>query len=134
MRCTLLLEPWEAVTAADKDAFEFFCGLSGRLEIAPASVHIRWKAFEDDGLRDVTEEEWSRVALRLRSLRLQSGESAGVEHRPKDGAAFTVRDLARAVEATEQETRKKSGSAATQHVYFEGLSGRDGSYAIRWGS
>ena len=116
------------MAGTDQDAFEFFCGLSGRLEIAPTRVHIRWRAFEDDGLRDVTEEEWSRVALRSRSLRLE-----GVEHHPEDGAAFTVRDLARAVEETEQKSRKTGGSTGVQHVYFEGLTGHDGSYAIRWG-
>ena len=118
--------------AAEQNAFEFFSGLSGRLDIA--SLRIRWRAFEDDGLRDVTEEEWSRVAVQSSSLLMTSadGTSPAIEHRAADGVAFTVRDLARAVEETERKSRVSTSAA--QHAYFEGLEKRDGTYAIRWGA
>jgi hypothetical protein len=145
------------------DVLQFFCKLSGRLEIqlsepaqkitprlenlaAPASAKlldltVEFTVFERDArtFRDLTPEEWERVVIVAPSIRMRGGRSnVVVEHRPENGASFTVRELAAAVAETERQARGQSewfGGIDVHHVYFEGISlDDDGVWDIRWGS
>ena len=144
--------------------FKFFNGLSGKLEIelsepaekigrldnerAPADAVIRSlrlvpEIFENDGFRDLTDEELNRTVFEAPAIRLR-GEAdhpdAVIEHAAPDGRGFTVRQLLAAVEETERQTRGRSewfDGVDVHHVFFEGLrpaDADDGSWQILWGS
>ena len=144
----------------EEEALEFFNRLSGRLRVeltepathvsegllnvaAPptarvVSLTIEWSVFEGDDFRAVSENEWSAVALVAPNLQMRGEGDAIVEHVAPDGKAFTVRDLATAVEETERRGRGETawlGGVDVHHVYFEGveLDGR-GVWNIAWGS
>ena len=63
---------------------------------------------EDNDYRDLTEEEWRRVVLRVPIIRLRWLDESAVKHRAPDGASFTVRDLVAAI-------RRDGTSDAGQH-------------------
>ena len=146
----------------DQEALAFFSRLAGRLEIelteAPVritpelanqvapptaslkSLSLRMEVFEGRSFRALTEEEWSRVVLRFPRILMYSltKPESRIAHEAPDGNVFTVRDLARAVEATEREARRDSkwfGGVNVHHVFFEGIRADErGAWRIRWGS
>jgi hypothetical protein len=146
--------------AIDPEGFAFFDGLSGRLHIeltepaqrvsprlynvaAPpaariVSIRLELEVFEDDEFRGLTEEEWNRVVLRVPRLRARSaGADVVVTHDAPDGAAFTVRDLAVVIAKTEHVSREQRpwlGGVDVHHVFFEGVTLRDGIWESHWGS
>jgi len=146
---------------ADEEALEFFNALSGTLEIElsePAqpvgglenvaaspeakmvSARLNVEVYEE-GLeegRPLTEAELGMVVIEESPIHLR-GESGGViAHRAPDGTKFTVRDLLRAVEETERQTRESTewlGGVDVHHCFFEGIhQGGDGVWEIVWGS
>jgi hypothetical protein len=145
----------------DADALAFFNRLSGKLDVklteepqrvsprlynlvapptaALVSVSLRMRVSEDDGYRELSEAEWSRVVLSAAAVRMRNlrGDVV-VEHASPNGQTFTVRDLAAAVEETERRARGASawlGGIDVHHVYFEGIHPDDtGAWAIWWGS
>jgi hypothetical protein len=144
------------------DGLEFFNSLSGNLRITlsdPAkplsdrvmnlvasadakvveielalTVYLR----DQQAFRELTEEEWSRVALEAPSIRLRGEADAVIEVPAPNGRSFTVRELAAAIEQAERASRGDSewmGGVDAHHVFFEGLELEDdGVYQIRWGS
>jgi hypothetical protein len=146
----------------DDKALAFFNRLSGRLKIeltelpvqlspqlsnvaAPPSarvvnVSLRMSVFEDHGFRELTEGEWSLVVLRAAGIRMrnESVPEVVVEHAARDGKAFTIRELASAVEETERRARGSTawfGGVDVHHVFFEGMRLEDsGTWSIHWGS
>lgn len=146
----------------DDEALAFFNNLSGRLRIeldppaaafvphmlnlaaAPGAritaLRLEMNVLEDVDVRPLTDDEWARVVIHAPRLRMVSCESENVEtsHQPPDGAAFTVRDLARAIEETERRGRGESewlGGIDVHHVYFEGIEEDDGGvWYVNWGS
>lgn len=94
---------------------------------------------ELDDHRALTDDEWALVVIRAPTIRMQSSEGGPVvEHRAGDGISFRVRDIARAIEATELEGRPHSkwlGGIDVHHVYFEGIEEQEsGIWWIQWGS
>jgi hypothetical protein len=144
----------------DEGALAFFNRLSGKLDVrltkptkavsdrllnrvAPATARVveismRWSVYENESFRDLRPEEWSRLVLREPRLRMRGESESAVEHAAPDGRAFTVRDLAAAVEETERRSRDDSewlGGVDAHHVFFEGIDREDdGVWTIRWGS
>jgi hypothetical protein len=148
--------------AIDEDGLAFFNSLSGRLDIqltespspitdslynlaAPptariASVELRLDAFEEDkgDFRPLTEDEWNRVAFRDSTIQLRGAGERVVEHRASNGRWFSTRELAKAIEETERQTRGYSnwfGGIDVHHVFFQGIElGDDGVWSTSWGS
>src|SRR5262245_37843038 len=126
-------DPEGIVASVDRDeeALLFFNKLSGRLdirlteptqpfaeglhnEVAPPSarseamslsLQVVERHSQGIAFRDLTEEEWNRVVMRVPVVRLRGLDELAVEHRAPNGVAFTVRDLAAAVAETERQTR-----------------------------
>lgn len=147
---------------ADEDALAFFNSLSGRLDIkltespspitaslqnlvAPptariAGIELRLEVFEEDAddFRPLTDDEWNRVVVREPTIQFRGGGDRIVEHRAPNDRCFTTRELAKAIEATERETRGHSnwfGGVDVHHVFFQGIElGRDGVWSTSWGS
>jgi hypothetical protein len=146
---------------ADADALAFFNDLSGRLKITltepakPASERVMnlvaapTSRIADVAMvmevrrpeyRDPTDDEWARVVVRAKTIRMRSdtAEHVVVDHAAPNGEHFTVRDLRSAIAETEQRGRGDSkwiGGVDVHHVYFEGIVlGADGVWTIRWGS
>lgn len=143
-----------------KQTLEFFNSLSGHLDVGlsepaqPVSEHLlnrqapptaklvsvtlSLSVFAGDDLRALTEAEYQAVAFAAPSISLRGVTGAVVVHRAPNGKHFTVRELARAVERTELETRGASewlGGVDAHHVFFEGLrEEKDGTWSIHWGS
>ena len=117
--------PWEMIMTVevDDEGLDFFNALSGWLDIAlsePAQpiskgmqnlaaspsarverVSLTMRVLEDKGLRNLTDEEWTRVVLRTPVIRMCGNDGkCVVEHGAPNGAAFTVRDLAAAIAET----------------------------------
>ncbi|QEL19410.1 hypothetical protein [Limnoglobus roseus] len=140
---------------------EFFNSLTGKLEIeldTPAEpvanllnlqaspdariVRLELKAEvfdrETDESRPLTPAELDGVAFRGSSILLQSEDGEPVSHAAPNGSHFTVRELLRAVEETERQTRGGSewlGGVDVHHVYFEGIHSDDGDvWEVDWGS
>ncbi|MGA9520488.1 MAG: hypothetical protein WBV82_03435 [Myxococcaceae bacterium] len=71
-------------------------------------------------------------------IRLRGEAGDPVEHRAPNGKHFTVRELVKAVEETERQSRSRSnwlGGIDVHHVYFEGIHPEnDGTWSIAWGS
>jgi hypothetical protein len=147
--------------ADDTSGLEFFNGLSGRLKIEltqepqPISPHLsnvaagpeakivsltfRMDVWDGRGFRELGEDDWSRVALCAPAIRMRNCRvpDVVVEHSSPDGNAFTVRDLAAAVEETDRRARGDTewfGGIDVHHVYFEGIRDVDGVWEIHWGS
>jgi hypothetical protein len=146
----------------DEKALAFFNRLSGRLKIEltemPAqvsprlsnlvaspsarvvNVSLRMRVFEDRGFRELTDGEWSLVVLRAAGIRMRNDRvpEVVVEHAALDGKAFTIRELASAVEETERRARGSTewfGGVDVHHVHFEGIHPEDHStWSIHWGS
>lgn len=139
----------------------FFSSLSGDLEIELSEAPTRVAGLEnerasstatirsislqvsvygqDEEIRALTEAEWESVAFPAPSILLVGQAGLAVAHEaPNGGAAFTVRELVKAVEETERRTRGSTrwlGGVDVHHVFFEGLDEREeGMWAIRWGS
>lgn len=139
----------------------FFNSLSGRLKIeldvpaepvgnlqnlraSPAAritrLELQAEVYEPDTeeFRPLTPEEYDAVAFRGGSIRLRSEDGEPVLHRAPNGSYFTVRDLLRAVEETERQTRGQSewlGGIDVHHIFFEGIEPTDGDvWEIYWGS
>lgn len=152
-----------AAVENDHEGLLFFNQLSGRLHIrlseptkpiaekllnqaAPPSAQIEEislslqvvEDIEEDDIRDLTDEEWTRVVLRAPVIRLRGMDERVVEHRAPDGKAFTVRDLTAAIAETERQTRGATnwfGGVDVHHVYFCGLQREDDEvWSIGWGS
>jgi hypothetical protein len=118
---------------------------SARIEDVCLIMQVRDEVEDDTACdvwpepRDLTEEEWSRVALRAPSIRMRGeNDDEVVEHRAPDGHTFTIRDLAAAVAETERRTRGGTsweGGIDVHHIYFEGIElEEDGVWFIQWGS
>jgi hypothetical protein len=147
----------------DADALDFFNGLSGHLDVKlteaakPVSEHVmnlqasptarldsiglRLSVYEPDNdpkFRPLTDAEWSRVVLHAATIRMRGETEKIVEHAAPNGASFTVRELAAAVEETERQGRGDSqwlGGIDVHHVFFEGIEEDvDGVWTICWGS
>ena len=154
---------WEMIMTVevDDEGLDFFNALSGWLDIAlsePAQpiskgmqnlaaspsarverVSLTMRVLEDKGLRNLTDEEWTRVVLRTPVIRMCGNDGkCVVEHGAPNGAAFTVRDLAAAIAETETQTRGETkwfGGIDVHHIYFEALTlDKDGVWFIEWGS
>ncbi len=149
-------------TQADGKALAFFNRLSGKLKIeltdepvqlsprlsnlaAPptarvVNISLRMQVFEGDRFRELTDGEWSLVVLRAAAIRMRNERVTDVvaAHASPDGMAFTIRDLASAVEETERRARGSTawfGGVDVHHVFFEGIHLDDaGTWNIRWGS
>jgi hypothetical protein len=147
---------------ADVEGLAFFNRLSGRLTVtlneepgtlvplsnlvaSPAaslvSVSLRWQVFESGAaFRELSDGEWQRVVVRVPAIRMRDAmvSDVVVEHASPNGAVFTVRDLAEAVEVTERRVRPEAkwfGGIDVHHVFFEGIHLDDsGAWAISWGS
>jgi len=140
---------------------EFFNSLSGKLEVEldvpaepvgellnvralPGARLVRLKLNAEVFNRDTkefrppTSQELDSVAFRGSSLTLRSDEGDPVSHDAPNGSFFTVRELLRAVEETERQTRGQSewlGGVDVHHVFFEGIHpAEDGVWEIYWGS
>ena len=140
---------------------EFFNSLSGSLSIelsvAPETIgntanlqatpdakieSLRWEVqiFNRDTreFRTITSEELQSVAFRESEITLKGMEGSTVTHRASNGEYFTVKELIKAVEATEQQTRGNSewfDGVDVHHIYFEGIHPCDnGVWEIYWGS
>jgi hypothetical protein len=144
-----------------EDALEFFNGLSGDLhielsepatefspnlanQVAPASAHVTrvelgFRVYVGRGFRELTDEEWDRVVIHARTIRMANRRvpDVVVEHAAPDGRVFTVRALRDAVAKTERESRDRSDwfeGVDVHHVYFEGISLENGVWYVEWGS
>lgn len=142
---------------------EFFNSLTGTLDVeldVPAEpvagllnlqaapdarivrVELRAEVFnpETETSRPLTADELDAVAFRDGSIRLRSEDGEVVAHAAPNGSFFTVRELLRAVEETERQTRAQSewlGGVDVHHVFFEGIhpdEEEDGVWEINWGS
>ena len=140
---------------------KFFNSLSGKLEIelsTPAEqvgdllnqratpdaqitrLELRAEVFnrKTEEFRPLTAEELDSVAFRGKSIQLRSEDGEVVSHDAPNGKHFTVRELLRAVEETERQTRSQSewlGGVDVHHVFFEGIHNEDGDvWEIFWGS
>jgi hypothetical protein len=140
---------------------EFFNSLTGELKIqldVPAErvgnllnlhaspdatlmrLELQAEVFNRDTkeFRPLTPEELDSVAFRGSSIRLLSENGEVVSHDAPDGSYFTVRELLKAVEETERQTRARSewlGGIDVHHVFFEGIHSDDGGiWEIFWGS
>jgi hypothetical protein len=106
--------------------------------IARLELHVEVFNRETEQFRPLTAEEYDAVAFRGKSIRLRSEDGDPVTHAAPNGSFFTVRDMMRAVEETEQQTRSNSewfGGIDVHHVYFEGIElSDDGTWDICWGS
>lgn len=148
--------------AIDEEGVAFFNTLSGQLHIkltespspitdslynlaAPpsariASIELKLDVLEEDkgGFRPLTDDEWNRVAFRESTIRLRGMGERVVEHRAPNGQSFTTRELAKAIEETERQTRGHSkwfGGIDVHHVFFQGIQlGDDGVWSTSWGS
>lgn len=96
---------------------------------------------DDETFRPLTPEELDGVAFRGGSITLRSEDGEPVTHAAPNGTFFTVRELLRAVEETERQTRAQTewlGGIDVHHVFFEGIhpseEGDDGVWDIYWGS
>lgn len=93
---------------------------------------------ESETFRPITPEELDSVAFRDNLIRLRRYDGDTVAHHAPNGSFFTVRDLLRAVEETERQTRDQSEwdeGVDVHHIYFEGIHPRvDGVWVIYWGS
>jgi hypothetical protein len=84
--------------------------------------------------------EWRLVVLRAAAIRMRNERVPDVvaDHASPDGMAFTIRELASAVEETERRARGSTawfGGVDVHHVFFEGIHLDDaGTWNIRWGS
>jgi len=91
---------------------------------------------ETEDFRELTAAEFDTVVFRGRSLVLR-GLAEPIEHIETD-ESFTVRDVLRAVEATELSTRGHSewfDGIDVHHIFFEGLHEEEaGVWTIYWGS
>ena len=150
------------MAAAADDGLAFFKSLSGHLDIeltekpapiieglynlaAPpaakvTSIALRLEVFERDKgeARPLTDEEWNRVVLRAPSIRIRGASEDVVEHQAPNGEWFTVREMAKAIEETERQTRGGSewfDGIDVHHVFFEGIElEQDGAWLACWGS
>jgi hypothetical protein len=140
---------------------KFFNSLSGTLEIeldVPAEpignlsnlraepdarivrLELRAEVFnpKTEEFRPLTPAELDSVAFRGGSIRLRSEDGEAVSHAAPNGSYFTVRELLRAVEETERQSRAGSewfGGVDVHHVYFEGIHpDEDDVWEIYWGS
>ncbi len=140
---------------------EFFNSLSGRLAIEltepaepmagltnlQASSHAKIvKAtlnaevyLEDEGtFRSLSPEELESIAYPEKEIALRAESGDVVKHTAPNGEYFTVEQLLKAVELTEQETRNNSewfGGVDVHHCFFEGIEQEeDGVWEIYWGS
>ena len=145
----------------DKANLAFFSSLSGSLRItlteparpmsehvmnlqaSPeariASIELRMKIWlpAQKTFRELTDDEWTKVVLTERSIKMRGEADKVVEHAAPDGKQFTVRDLTAAVCETERQGRGDSswlGGVDVHHVFFEGIDLEDGVWCIRWGS
>ena len=100
------------------------------------SLTLKSQVYEFGNFREITEPELAEIVIERSSLTLKSEGGSHTVAAP-NGTSFTVKDLLDAVELTERATRHKSnwfGGIDTHHVYFEGISERDGKFEINWGS
>jgi hypothetical protein len=114
------------------------------LEASPtaAITHLTLEAsvYEEDAddSRPLTFDELDRIGFGAATIRLRGEGGPIVEHHAPNGSAFTVRELLRAVEQTERQTRGQTewlGGVDVHHIYFEGIHpDGDGVCVIRWGS
>jgi hypothetical protein len=103
------------------------------------SLSFKLEICGEDGFRDLTDADWRRVGFESPTIRLRSSYSATVvAHKAPNGAHFTVRDLAIAIEETERQSRGASnwfGGIDVHHIFFQGLHvDQDGVWEIAWGS
>jgi hypothetical protein len=147
----------------DHPELDFFNSLSGKLTIQldkPATpiggllnlqaspdaqivrLELKVEVFDPDTetRRPITQEEFDSVAFQGASIQLKSEDGNAVSHNAPNGSYFTVRDMLRAVEETERQTRGQTewlGGIDVHHIYFEGIhpcEEEDGVYEIYWGS
>jgi len=145
----------------DHAELEFFDTISGRLEIEldvpaePVADLLNLQASPDARVvkmslvaeifdevagefRSITEEELNRVAFRGANLKLSGESEVTVSHAAPNGEYFTVRELLRVIEETEQQTRYQSewlGGVDVHHCFFEGICNEEGDVrSIYWGS
>ena len=145
-----------------EDALEFLNGLSGVLKITlsepaqPVSGMMNLQASPEATLvslefptprvflrdtkefRPLIEEELDRIVFEQPTIYLRGDSGSEVAHEAPNGRTFTVRDLIRAVEETERQTRGETvwlGGVDVHHIFFEGIHpGEDGVWEIYWGS
>jgi len=140
---------------------EFFNQLGGKLEIelseetipinpnvankkaTPTAtitrVVMKGEFYESDeiGYRDLLKRELDQIAFNDSSIILSGAGNEPIEHRASNESFFTVRELFKAIETTEQKTRHKTdwfGGINVHHVYFEGIECESGIWSIFWGS
>ncbi len=98
------------------------------------ALHTRSYSFS----RPLTDDEWNRVAFRESTIRFKGAGERVVEHRAPNDRWFTTRELAKAIEETERQTRGYSdwfGGIDVHHVFFQGIElGDDGVWSTSWGS
>jgi hypothetical protein len=104
---------------------------------------LRAEVFEDETgqFRPLTSQELDAVAFRGKTIKLRSECSKNgtfVSHDASNGEYFTVRQLIKAVEKTERQTRRQSewlGGVDVHHIFFEGIHRAKGDvWEIHWGS
>jgi hypothetical protein len=144
---------------AESEGLSFLEKVSARLEIelseapvpaapnlmnqkAPRSAKLEKVAlpsqiYENGTFRKMTAAEAEMVVFRGAELTLR-GLGKAVKHTAPNCKHFTVRDVLKAVEETERQTRAESEwdeGIDVHHVYFEGLTAGEGDvWHIGWGS
>jgi hypothetical protein len=102
------------------------------------SLELDANILKDDGFQPLTEADYQHIAFQGASITLRGESRESVEHHAPNGEFFTVRDMIRAVEETERQTRGNSewyDGVDVHHIFFEGIRANDdGTWSIRWGS
>jgi hypothetical protein len=87
--------------------------------------------------RPLTDSELKSIAFNKPKIKLTSLSNEVVEHDAPNNKYFTVLDLLKAVESTEQKTRGNTdwfGGVDVHHIFFEGIYCENGKRMIYWGS
>lgn len=107
-------------------------------EIVSITLNVEWFDQSTKDARPLTEEELGRVAFLGPSITLEGEGGGRVTHEASHGQSFTVRELVKAIEATERHSRPNSEwfeGIDIHHVFFEGLGEAEaGVWTICWGS
>jgi hypothetical protein len=80
---------------------------------------------DEEPFREATQEEWDEVVFEQPSIRIIGLADEAIEHQAANGKNFSARELIRAIEETERQTRGQTewfGGIDCHHIFFEGLS------------
>jgi hypothetical protein len=102
-------------------------------------ISMDWETWDDEynAAGDLTPDEWKLPVITAPEIRMAGAARTIVVHKSPKSGVFTVRDLANAVEKTEQATRGNTdwfGGIDCHHIYFEGIHQEKGVWHMYWGS